>query len=69
MSMKLNRSAYELLITENLEWLYKQPRSLERDHIAEVLKASPDREYPAPEQKDWCSYGYEFDGNNGIKKK
>lgn len=41
----LTRSAYEVLIKEDIEWLLKQPRSLERDHIITVLKASPKNEY------------------------
>ena len=33
----LNQAAYSKLIEEDLEWLMKQPRSLERDHIALIL--------------------------------
>lgn len=40
MSGRLLRHAYEKLIAEDLEWLAKQPRSLERDHIAAVLRES-----------------------------
>jgi hypothetical protein len=39
------------MIEEDLEWLNKQPRSLEREHVAEVLKDSItiwyDRKVPA----------------------
>lgn len=35
----LNKQAYNNLIDEDLEWLLKQPPSLERDHIECVLKA------------------------------
>jgi hypothetical protein len=46
MSMKLTRAGYEKLIAENIEWLLAQPRTLEREHIIMIVKASPDREYP-----------------------
>jgi hypothetical protein len=46
MTMKLNKYAYQNLIAENTEWLLKQPRTLERDHIEVVLKASIDLLYP-----------------------
>ncbi len=42
----LNRRAYETLISEDIEWLIKQPRTLERDHIEHVLRDSPRRMYP-----------------------
>lgn len=45
MGTTLNRDAYEKLIAEDIEWLMKQPRTLERDHIAKVLRRSPEREY------------------------
>ena len=48
MSMKLNRAGYQQLIDEDLAWLMKQPRTLERDHIAEIVRLSPDREYAEP---------------------
>ena len=37
MSMKINRESFEKLIDGDKNWLLKQPRSLERDHIEEVL--------------------------------
>lgn len=41
MSMTLNRGAYQRLIDEDVELLLKQmPPSLERDHIAGVLRES-----------------------------
>ena len=40
MPLLLNRRAYEELIAGDLEWLEKQPRSLERDHIRAVLEGS-----------------------------
>ena len=45
MGMKVNREAYQKLIDEDIEWLLKQPRSLERDHIISVLKNSVERLY------------------------
>ena len=40
MTMPVNRETYSKLIEEDLVWLNKQPRSLEREHVAEVLKDS-----------------------------
>ena len=37
MGMIVNREAYQKLIDEDNEWLLKLPRSLERDHIVNVL--------------------------------
>lgn len=34
----INSPAYKKLIDENLEWLLKMPRTLERDHIEQVLR-------------------------------
>ena len=45
MGMKVNREAYQKLIDEDIVWLLKQPRSLERDHIVSVLKNSVERIY------------------------
>lgn len=45
MSSRMNRPAYEKMIAENIEWLLKQPRTLEREHIEQVLRVSADREY------------------------
>lgn len=44
-SGKLTRKAYEKLIAEDLQWLLKQERSLERDHIMDVLMDSPGHLY------------------------
>jgi len=38
--LTLNRRAYQQLIDENIEWILQQPRTLERDHIIEVIKHS-----------------------------
>lgn len=45
MSMTLNRSAFEKLIRENIEWLEQQPRALERDHIIAICRHAPDMYY------------------------
>ena len=45
MGMMVNREAYQKLIDEDIEWLLKQPRSLERDYIVSVLKNSVERLY------------------------
>lgn len=41
----LNRQAFQRLVDEDLEWLLKQPRTLEREHVAEILKAAPELYY------------------------
>jgi hypothetical protein len=43
--MKLTKAAYEQLIAEDLEWLLKQPRTLERDHIESIVRCSVDDLY------------------------
>lgn len=45
--MRLNKLGYQQLIDEDIAWLEKIPRTLERDHIIVVLKASVDHEYPS----------------------
>lgn len=40
MSMQICKEAYQKLINEDLQWLLKQPKSLERDHIEAVLRKS-----------------------------
>ena len=45
MSGRLMREAYEKLIEEDIEWLMRQPRSLEQEHIKLILELSPDRVY------------------------
>ena len=45
MGMMVNREAYQKLIDEDVVWILKQPRSLERDHIVSVLKNSVERIY------------------------
>ena len=41
----INKEAYQKLIDDDIEWLLKQLRSLERDHIVSVLKNSVERIY------------------------
>lgn len=46
MSGKLTKLGYQRLVQEDLDWLSKQPHTLESDHIAQVLAASIEHEYP-----------------------
>lgn len=48
MGGRLTRVGYQELIDGNLAWLEKQPRTLEREHIALVLLASIDLLYSEP---------------------
>ena len=38
--MEISRIAYQELIDGDIEWLLRQPRDLERDHIEAVLRKS-----------------------------
>ena len=38
--MEISRRAYQELIDGDIEWLLRQPRDLERDHIKAVLRKS-----------------------------
>jgi hypothetical protein len=59
---RMNRASYERMIAENIEWLEQQPRTLERDHVIAIVKASADHEYgagtpePAPATCATCQY-------------
>lgn len=44
---RMNRSTFEGLIKENLEWLAQQPRTLEREHIRVIVEQSPTAFYGA----------------------
>jgi hypothetical protein len=46
MATTINRAAFVQLIEEDIAWLEKQPRSLERDHIEAVLRDAPSIYYP-----------------------
>lgn len=48
MTGKLTRGAYERLVAEDLAWLDAQPRTLERDHVVAIVRASVDLFYPGP---------------------
>lgn len=37
---RLNRTTYQQLVDENLRWLLTMPRTLERDHVAEIVRDS-----------------------------
>jgi len=50
MGMTMNRSAYQKLVDEDIEWLDKMmkehaPNSLEGNHIREIVRNSVDRIY------------------------
>ena len=51
MTSKMNRSSFEELIRENIAWLEKQPRTLERNHIIEILHDAPKHYYECAETK------------------
>lgn len=38
MGAQLNRKTYIELITKDVAWLMKQPRTLERDHILRIIE-------------------------------
>jgi len=38
MSLTLNADAYRKLVREDIEWLLRQPQTLERDHIQQILE-------------------------------
>ena len=46
MSSKITKEAYEKLIAEDIEWLEKQPHSLENDHIKAIVRDSVNFYYP-----------------------
>lgn len=59
MAGRLNRWGYQQLIDGNIEWLMKQPRSLERDHILMILQKAVEYEYgPGPNDPDKPIAGY-----------
>ena len=45
---RLTRDAYARLVEEDLAWLRSLPRSLERDHVIEIVVASVDIYYLRP---------------------
>lgn len=50
MSMQICKEAYQELIDGDIEWLLRQPRDLERDHIEAVLRKSVELLYGKKEQ-------------------
>jgi len=46
MGTKINKAAYKELIEEDLEWLAKQPDTLERSHIEQIIECSINLYYP-----------------------
>lgn len=36
----LTRAAYQELVDEDIAWLERQPRTLERDHVIEIVRQS-----------------------------
>ena len=61
MPTTLNREAYQKLIDEDIAWLERQPRSLERDHVIDVLRASVEHEYPTRTAEDQHGSGRGWD--------
>jgi hypothetical protein len=46
---RLNRDAYAKLVAEDMAWLDRQPRTLEREHIRQILTLAVEYEYgPVP---------------------
>jgi hypothetical protein len=48
--LKLNKEAYQELVDEDIAWLEQFPNTLERRHIALVLRDSVYRLYPTNEE-------------------
>jgi len=45
MSLQLNKNSYDKLIEDDIKWLLKQQKTLERDHIKRVLEFSSNSLY------------------------
>ena len=63
------KEAFQCLINSDLEWLMKQPKSPERDHIESVIKQMPDLLYERKESDErlfdeWTSRSCEWARNN-----
>lgn len=41
MSSRLNREAFERLVAEDIAWAESHPRTLERDHVVDILRDAP----------------------------
>ncbi len=66
--MLINKYAYTKLITEDIAWLLKQDKTLEREHIECVLTDSIARNYPGGIIKDSRRGGYCTRCNNHISR-
>lgn len=54
----MNLKAFEQMIAADLDWLLRQPRSLERDHIRRILEDAAEQYYPSTEIRavDLCPW-------------
>ncbi len=55
MGGKLTKHAFEGMITQDIEWLMKQPRTLERTHIVQILEKCAEHYYPPPVISPECT--------------
>lgn len=44
----MSRAAYERLVEQDVAWLLRQPRTLEREHLVQIARRSVEAEYPRP---------------------
>ena len=47
MTGPFTKATFKKMINGNLDWLLKQPQSLERDHIEDILNDAADHYYPS----------------------
>src|SRR5688500_11977665 len=52
MPTTINRQAFRQAIEEDMRWLLRQPRTLERDHIELILKRAEEQYYGPEESAD-----------------
>lgn len=52
MSSRLNRHSYAKLIQEDINWLMRQPHTLEREHIRLILERAIEYEYGSESKDD-----------------
>jgi site-specific DNA-methyltransferase (adenine-specific) len=48
MVMTLNRQAFQQVVDEDLAWLAQQPRTLERDHVEQLVRDAVEQYYARP---------------------
>lgn len=53
MTMDINREAYQKLVDEDVAWIEAQPRTLERDHVIDIVKHSVSAIYDGKKFKDY----------------